>query len=286
MKIENLNQSMDGKYNSGLTKEERQKKRAETEVNVFNKEHGKLNEVDNYNCDICHNTGLLAKVEYTRYGYQAVIGKCACMEIRNSIKRYKNSGLGDALNNCTFEKFKVEHKWQEVVKTRAMKFVSAKENWFFIGGQSGVGKTFICTAIAAELLKKGKKVKYMLWRDEIVQLKSNVNNYDIYTGLINLLKNVDVLYIDDLFKTGKDYTGEAQKPTAADINIAFEILNYRLNNSTFKTIISSECTVKDIINIDEALGGRIIEKAFDKGFGTNIRKDKSKNYRLRNLCEL
>lgn len=72
---------------------------------------------------------------------------------------------------------------------------------------------------------------------------------------------------------------QGTKPTAADINIAFELLNCRYNNSKLLTIISSEKTVNEIIKIDEAVGSRIKEKS--KNFAININKDIQKNYRLK-----
>ena len=69
-------------------------------------------------------------------------------------------------------------------------------------------------------------------------------------------KTVEVLYIDDLFKTE-----QGRNPTTADVNIAFEILNYRYRNPELITIISSERTIQDIVKIDEAVGSRIFEKS-------------------------
>ena len=48
------------------------------------------------------------------------------------------------------------------------------------------------------------------------------------------------------------------------------------------TIISSECTIDDILDIDEAVGGRIFERA--KAF--SLKPDKRRNYRLRGATEL
>ena len=88
--------------------------------------------------------------------------------------------------------------------------------------------------------------------------------------------------VNNLFKTGKAPDGAKQRPTAADVNAAFEILNYRYNNQKKLTIISSECTIDDILDIDEAVGGRIFERA--KAF--SLKPDKRRNYRLRGATEL
>lgn len=264
-----------------MTPEEREKRNAET----FNISSGSLNEDDGYNCDICHNKGLIMKAYQTEGGYwSACCRECKCMAVRRTIKKMERSGLKNIIRDYTFDKFEAVDPWQQTLKTAAEGYAEKPEGWFFIGGQSGAGKTHLCTAICRKFLYAGKSVKYMLWRDDIVRLKlkSNTSDLDEYTGIINQYKSVDVLYIDDLFKTGKDQNGNIQLPTSADVNIAFEILNFRYNNPQLMTIISSECTVNEIVDIDEAVGGRILERA--KVF--NLKPDKAKNYRLKGVTEL
>jgi len=171
----------------------------------------------------------------------------------------------------TFDKFNANHNWQKHIKTKAIEFANSPSDWFYIGGQSGSGKTHLCTAIAGELLKT-KRLRYMLWRDDAVKLKSYVNDAVEYKKLIEPLKTCTVLYIDDFLKTGNNGM------TTGDINIAFEILNYRYNNPELVTIISSEYLLAEIIRIDEAIAGRIKERCKDYCF--EIGKDVKKNYRL------
>jgi DNA replication protein DnaC len=132
--------------------------------------------------------------------------------------------------------------------------------WMFIGGATGSGKTHLCVAAMLNLLKQGREVYYLLWREEIPKLKSLVAEYEDYERMISELKNVDVLYIDDLFKTGRTESGAKQRPTSADINIAFEILNHRYVTNKV-TVITSECSVADLIDIDQATAGRIVERS-------------------------
>jgi hypothetical protein len=150
----------------------------------------------------------------------------------------------------------------------------------FITGNSG--KTHLCTAICREFLLSGKKVIYMLWRDEVVRLKAIVNDADEYRELIDKYKTADVLYIDDMFKTGKAPDGSNLKITGGDVNVAFEIINYRYNNPSLLTIISSELSEDDLLEIDEATGGRIYERA--KAF--TIGKSRDRNYRIKKAVTL
>ena len=111
--------------------------------------------------------------------------------------------------------------------------------------------------------------------NKIPKIKAKANS-DEYEELLKPWKTVDVLYIDDLFKTE-----QGKNPTTADVNIAFEILNYRYRNSKLITIISSERTIQEIVGIDEAVGSRIFEKSGN--YCINISKDIKKNYRLKNM---
>jgi DNA replication protein DnaC len=195
----------------------------------------------------------------------------------------KASGLENVLKDYRFDNYVAKEPWQQGVIDKAKKFVNDEGNhWFFMGGQSGCGKTHLCTAVCREFLLKGKSVQYMLWRDDVTKLKSAVTDSEEYGKLIDRYKNADVLYIDDLFKTGKVDSG-FQKPTAADINVAFEILNYRYNNPALITIISSELTEDELLDIDEATGGRIYERA-KKAF--SIGQDRKKNYRIKGVVTL
>lgn len=192
------------------------------------------------------------------------------MTIRKSLNMIEKSGLKDLIDTYTFEAYKPKESWQNNIKEAAQRFVDDNNGkWFYIGGQVGSGKTHICTAIVSELLKKGYPARYMLWRDESVKLKSFITESEEYTKAINQFKKVKVLYIDDFFKN---------KPTEADILLAFEILNYRYINKDLITIISGEHDIDELMDIDSAVGSRIYQRS--KEYCFTIPKSESKNYRL------
>ena len=82
-----------------------------------------------------------------------------------------------------------------------------------------------------------------------------------------------MLYIDDFFKTER-----GKSPTSGDINIAFELLNYRYINGQLITIISCERDVDEVMRIDEAVGSRIYERT--RGNCVCIDSKPGRNYRL------
>jgi DNA replication protein DnaC len=262
------------------TPEEMEKMR----VDNFNSSEGSLHLEDDYHCDICHNKGLIMSAAESGNGYWYSTSKeCKCMGVRRTIKRMQRSGLKNIIRDYTFQKFEATQAWQETIKDASIAYAKNPVGWYFIGGQSGAGKTHICTAICREFLLGGRVVKYMLWRDDIVRIKNAVTEGVEYSSMIDTFKKAPVLYIDDLFKTGKSLDGTKQRPTGADVNVAFEILNYRYNDPSLLTIISSECTINDILDIDEAVGGRIFERAKT---AFSLKPDRSRNYRLKGVVEL
>lgn len=111
----------------------------------------------------------------------------------------------------------------------------------------------------------------MLWQDDITKIKQASSNLEVYEALINSYKQAEILYNDDFFKTRRgDFV------STADVNATFKIINYRYNEG-LPTVITSELSLEQISQIDEALGSRISEMANPKIF---IKADKNKNYRF------
>lgn len=263
--------------------------RIQRSVDSYNAGKGTLDQEDGYCCTICNNKGYVAYMgEKDAFGYPTEYFKpCKCCKIRNAIRRLSRSGLKDVVKKYTFDRFEATEPWQQTIKARAERYCQEGcKDWFFIGGQSGSGKTHICTAAAVAAIKQGKEVCYMVWRDEAPKIKAIVNDADAYCSKMRELKEADVLYIDDLFKSGQDDDGKYKPPTAADVNLAFEIINYRYNSPKLVTIISSERTLDELNDIDEATAGRIAERSKPNGYCFSVKRDKSRNWRMRGIMEL
>lgn len=219
------------------------------QIAVLNGREGNL---PDYDCPICRNKGTTYEV--TTDG-DWVARECKCMVKRRSLRRIRLSGLSELMKIYTFDNFKADTDSTRMLKAKAKAYVSNKEGWLYISGVPGSGKTHLCTAICSELLNSGKEVRYMLWRDDAPRLKAIVNDRDRYEETIDGYKTVPVLYIDDFLKGSI---------TDADINLAFELLNARYNNPKLMTIISSERSIGDVLDLDEAVGSRIYERS--RGF--------------------
>lgn len=232
--------------------------------------HGDLK---GYNCELCKNKGWV----YTVIDGAVKEKYCKCNETRRTIQLAEKSGLYDLIKVCKFSNFNTDFDFQKALKTSAKRFLADNGQWYYIGGQSGSGKTHICTAIFGELIKKGYPAMYVTWRGEIAKLKRCTLDYEKYNQIMSQYKDVKVLYIDDFLKVKSGYDG-AKSVTDADINIAYELLNHRCSKQGAITIISSEFPLDIVVNIDEATGGRIKQKC--GGYVITIDKDIDKNYRL------
>lgn len=136
-------------------------------------------------------------------------------------------------------------------------------------GQPGSGKTHISIALAINLLKAKANVVYMPYRDTIITIKQNILDKETYMRSLLKYKQCQVLLIDDLYKG---------KVSGSDVNIMFEIINYRYLNH-LPVIISSELSFKEILHYDEAVGSRLYEMS--KNFIVTMDKGLAKNYRLK-----
>jgi DNA replication protein DnaC len=254
-------------------------------VDGLNNEKGELNLEDGYDCPLCFNKGVMYGVTERsgEYGFSA--RDCQCMPVRNSIMRMRRSGLEKVIKDLTFDKYEDTEPWQKHLKDLAMNYAQNPVGWFFLGGQPGCGKTHLCTAICRKLLHRGKPVVYMRWREEVSKLKALSMEGDERQKEIDRYKHTPVLYIDDLFKTGRGPDGKDPRPTSADVSLAMEILGHRYGDPDLLTIISTELSIGEITDIDEALGSRIVEKARENCIAS-IKKDRKKNYRLRGVTEL
>ena len=95
-----------------------------------------------------------------------------------------------------------------------------------------------------------------------------------YSKLLYPLKTCKVLYIDDLLKTQGN-----KQPSEQEYQVAMEIINARYCDPALLTIISTELTLTELFAIDEALAGRIAERA--SIYTLQIAKKAGRNYRLR-----
>lgn len=233
-----------------------------------------LGNLTGYDCSICCNRGYMYHVR----GGQISVSSCKCKKIRADLIRLKKSGLEAAAKNCRLDTFTADEDWQKAMLNTAKSFLADKNRqWLFVSGQSGCGKTHLCTAVAVKMLRAGVSTRYVRWGELLQQARAKRFDAVAYDALISPLKRCRVLYIDDLLKT----QGNAQ-PAEQDYQIAMEIINARYCDPAMVTIISTELTLGRLFEMDEALAGRIAERS--SKYTLQIAKKPGRNYRERFLA--
>ena len=98
-------------------------------------------------------------------------------------------------------------------------------------------------------MRQNVSVIYMPYRNAVTKIKQTLTNNSAYDREMSRYTQARVLYIDDFLKG---------RITESDVNIIYEIVNYRYMNN-LPIIVSTEKFLDDLIAFDEAIGSRIIE---------------------------
>ena len=226
-----------------------------------------------YKCDKCMDTGWLL-VPNTKGAPIAI--SCECRDAERLKNQWKSAGINIENKKLTFKNFKIWNESSRISKEAAIDYYNRfnsirhdRVNSIIFCGQVGSGKTHLAVALAINFINKGIRVIYMPYRDIITKIKQNIMDNEYYKKLISKFQTCEILLIDDLFKG---------KVTESEINIMFEIINYRYLNH-LPIIVNSEYVIERILYFDEAIGSRIYEMC--KDYVVEIKKDRSNNFRLR-----
>ena len=258
--------------------DEQWKKLTQYQVEAMNAEIGTLQ--DGFDCPICRNKGYVIYADDNGAIHST---ECECMGRRNAVRAVKATGADNLLSKHSFAEFDLLKKplevWQQRLYDKALEFSEKDTGLWFVGGQTGAGKTMTSVAILNRLLERGKNCKYFVWGDLYEEVKRLMINDDYaYEQKIKELSKIEVLYLDDFIR---------EEPTSAEIKFAFKIINNRymstLGGEKMLTLISSQRTMLKILSLEEAIGGRICEIGGD--YVISISDDPKKNWRMRNNIE-
>jgi DNA replication protein DnaC len=216
-------------------------------------------------CKICNDEEFI----YDQKSNTAVF--CECSRAKQYKRLYKASGIAKVFEDKSFDNFIPKTEVLSVAKNSAEKY--AKDfsgESIIICGAVGSGKTHLAIAISNVLLKSNIGVLYMQYRDALTALKQNMlketdDGKNVYQVEMQKYKTAPVLFVDDLFKG---------KITESDINIVYEIVNYRYLNS-LPLVVTTEYDLGALVKIDEAVNTRLIEMATG-----NLVKIDAENYRI------
>ena len=141
-------------------------------------------------------------------------------------KLFQNNNLGKRQLNSTFENYKITNKNKkayENAKKYANKLINGEtDKGLFITGTYGVGKTYLASCIANEIIQNKNTVVFGTLIQLLDYIKDTYKDSDMSDKeYLNLYSSVDLLIIDDLGK---------EKPTEWVLEKLFLIVNNRYNN--------------------------------------------------------
>lgn len=223
-----------------------------------------------YDCPKCEDRGYTFEI---KDGYEVAV-PCECLEKKQSVEKLALSNLTEAFKQRTFKTFIVNNEWQLEAKAKAMdyskNFKETKAS-LMLSGQPGSGKTHIGVATMLRLIENNTGCVYREYISMLTDLKQTSMDEEEYIRSLEKYINPPVLFLDDFLK------GE---PTIADRKHVYKIINTRYLKS-MPMIISTEKSVKEILNWDEAIGSRIIEMC--QGNVIEFPRGLENNYRLRGV---
>lgn len=196
-----------------------------------------------YSCPICKDTGYTGSK------------KCVCFKNKLLMESYTVSSLGNIIEsenfgtfdlNCYSDIFIPEHNASPrenmlsiVNKAKAFCKDPNGENLLFYGGP-GLGKTFLCSCIAKELMDKGETIIYTTGWQLFQKISDAVfrseDSEDTYSDVMEDILTCDLLIIDDL---GTEHINSF---TSAEF---FNIINQRLNNNR-SVILSTNLSPEEL----------------------------------------
>ncbi len=233
---------------------------------------------ERYTCPICHDTGSVDTKP------------CKCYKKKLIEKAYEQSNLSSQLSHQSFDTFDMslysertdpdfgvspkEHMKRivELCKDFVKEFDDQQFNLLF-WGEPGLGKTFLSTCIAKELIATNHSVIYETAYKTfsmLEELKFKKNDaFDKLRFKVDKLYSCDLLILDDL---GSEFS--TQYTTAS----LFDIINSRLISGK-KTVINTNLSIEEL---KKRYGERVFSRLYGQYklvqfIGYDIRVNKSVN---------
>lgn len=222
-----------------------------------------------YDCLICEDKGYIFETD--KDGYEVAI-PCKCLAKKQSIEKMERSNLTEAFKQKTINSFVADKEWQRMAKFKVTKYINdflkeGTNSGLILSGQPGSGKTHLGIGTMLELIDNNIGCVYREYLSMVTNLKQVGMNEEEYIREMEKYINPPILFLDDFLK------GEV---TQADLKHIYKVINTRYLKGK-PIIISTEKSIKEILEFDEAVGSRIVEMAqnniitFPRGIENNYR---------------
>lgn len=214
-------------------------------------------------CISCKKTGVaLDECLYPLFDYSLcmlTVTFCKCKKriysdnLRQIERAIKSTKISEKFQNRRFETFAVNAKNKlayEKCKKYCENFSEKSGQGLILIGGYGTGKTHLAVAILHELLEKSVSGLFITVPELLAEIRKSFDNKSDSGQLLNKLKTVQFLILDDL---------GAEKPTEWVKEQIFVIINSRYENMK-STVITSNCVITELENrIGPRTVSRIIE---------------------------
>ncbi|MEK4185632.1 ATP-binding protein [Paenibacillus sp. FSL L8-0494] len=203
--------------------------------------------------------------------------ECECVKQRRVARLIQSSNITEEFKNKSFGNFEKDDLHQEVIKAHDLAFEYTKkfkeirkdrQNSICLLGQPGCGKTHLLMAVSNNLIQRGVEVIYFPWVEGWTEISED---FKMMPERVRRLQHAQVLFLDDVYK-GRE------EPTKTQREQFFAIVNYRYMEK-LPMLISSERTISEMCQFDEAVGSRINEMCRD--YKAIINRNMELNLRLK-----
>ena len=225
-----------------------------------------------YNCDLCKDTG------YTENG-----SRCVCYKQKLINELYNRSNLGEVLKKQNFGTFSFKYYSKEKIaghekspyenmvmiygqcKNLCDNFDSAEKGLLFYGS-AGLGKTFLSSCIAKELIDNGKTVLYIRASKLFLMYEDYRFGRSYDKKMLDNIYNADLLIIDDL---------GTEPQNKNNFSFLFDVICDRASANK-KIIINTNLSLNEI---DKMYSKRFTSRIYEffiplKFYGSDIRIQK------------
>lgn len=167
---------------------------------------------------------LFEEIEYCEYGSDK-------QKKDNILKSYLYCDVPEKLIDVDLNNIKPTNDQNVLFVPLYDIYENVRTKGLYIAGDLGVGKTYLCVALANSLVKKGEKVAFVKVSDFFNEMKSLISTRnDLIDINMNKLQKAKYLFLDDI---GSESVSEFVRD-----DTLFRILDYRLENN-LTTIFTS-----------------------------------------------
>ncbi len=231
---------------------------------------------DHSNCMKCNGlescknetSGFYTDVILENDTYKAKMRMCRYKELKqaqnNKSSLIKTLFMPESVLNANINDFKTSNEERKKILSYSTKFITTyNKNNFLKGlllyGPYSTGKTYLLASVANELASRNIKSLMMYFPDLVRELKNSIGT-PRFDELINMLKSIDVLMIDDL--------GSEMMTTWLRDEVIGPIINYRVSEQ-LPIFISTNLTLEQLTEhfaqtkdggIDNTKAGRIMDR--------------------------